>query len=110
MDPRRLRHLAFPSTMKPKRPRRLPPIITDIDPDLGPVNTDWYGVDGKHTDPAPSAGIWWCNSHGREAPYVNAKGEHTCPPHSGGIMIPCFTVFAPMTVTYTKPRKRRRHT
>lgn len=49
-------------------------------------------------------GTWWCNSHGREAPHVNAKGEHTCPPHAGGIMIPCFTVFAPMIVIYPKAR------
>lgn len=53
-------------------------------------------------------GIWWCNTHGREASYVNAKGEHTCPPHSGGIMIPCFAVFAPMTVVYPKQRRKPR--
>ena len=57
---------------------------------------------GKDPTPDPQyrteEGIWWCNSHGRAATHVKPDGDHCCAPRLGGIMIPCFTVFAPMTV------------
>lgn len=41
---------------------------------------------------------WWCNSHGRPATHLKKDGEHCCDPQLGGILLPCFAVFAPMTV------------
>lgn len=48
------------------------------------------------------SGTWWCNSHGRAATHVTHNGARCCAPRLGGIMIPCFAVFAPMTVEYPK--------
>jgi len=39
-------------------------------------------------------GIWWCNSHRREATYITNEGRHKCDIKKlGGITIPCHVVF-----------------
>jgi hypothetical protein len=38
-------------------------------------------------------GIWWCNTHKREATHTNEYGEHLCDPKLSGILMPCRTVF-----------------
>lgn len=43
-------------------------------------------------------GIWWCNSHHREATHIDQNGKHCCDPSLGGILLPCFTVFTPMSM------------
>lgn len=41
-------------------------------------------------------GLWWCNSHGREATHTNKRGERCCDPKLGGILLPCRAIFAPI--------------
>ena len=50
------------------------------------------------TDTFTASGTWWCNSHGRAATHLMPDGKHCCAPGLGGILLPCFAVFAPMTV------------
>lgn len=38
-------------------------------------------------------GVWWCNSHGREATHKDRRGRKCCDPKLGGIMLPCEVVF-----------------
>ena len=39
-----------------------------------------------------SVTIWKCLSHKRETSYINRFGERCCPPHLGGILLPCHVV------------------
>ena len=41
-----------------------------------------------------AGGVWWCNSHRREATHVRDNGERCCDPKLSGILLPCFVVFA----------------
>jgi len=43
-------------------------------------------------------GMWWCNTHQREATYIDKRGEHCCHPRKGGIAFPCSVVFAQMEI------------
>lgn len=47
-------------------------------------------------------GTYWCNSHRREATHKRADGSRCCNPRLGGILLPCFVVFAEMIVTKRK--------
>ncbi len=55
------------------------------------------------------SGTWWCQSHSRPATHLVERGwrsgERCCNPRLGGIMIPCFAVFAPMTVEGYKEKR-----
>jgi hypothetical protein len=44
-----------------------------------------------------SDGIWWCNSHQREATWIGPRGRE-CDPKLGGIMLPCRVIFAPVRI------------
>lgn len=58
------------------------------------------------TSPPPcsaSDGVWWCNSHQRQATHTDAKGRHCCNPKLGGILLPCNVVFAPMSIGPDEP-------
>ena len=43
--------------------------------------------------PKHDVGVWWCNSHRREASYITKDGLHKCDPKLGGITLPCFVVY-----------------
>ena len=43
-------------------------------------------------------GVWWCNSHKRQATHTDAHGRRCCDPALGGILLPCNVVFAPMSI------------
>lgn len=43
-------------------------------------------------------GMWWCNSHQREATHVDEHGEHECDANLGGITLPCRVVFAHVVI------------
>ncbi len=45
-----------------------------------------------------SAGLWWCNSHQREATHIRKDGTRCCDPKLGGILLSCQVVFAPMVI------------
>ena len=36
--------------------------------------------------------LWWCNSHGRRATWVDGMGRRCCDPKLGGILLPCRVV------------------
>lgn len=40
-------------------------------------------------------GIWWCNTHNREATHIDAHRKRCCDPNLGGILLPCHVVFDP---------------
>jgi len=56
---------------------------------------------GCRTSPPPcsaSEGVWWCNSHQRQATHTDQQGRRCCEPALGGILLPCNVVFAPMQI------------
>ncbi len=61
------------------------------------ISTPWWHYPPA-TDTFTPSGTWWCNSHCRVATHLKQNGEHCCEPGLGGILLPCFAVFAPMTV------------
>jgi len=46
-------------------------------------------------------GLWWCNTHQREATHTDGRGFRRCDPNLGGIMAPCNVVFAQMNTEKT---------
>ena len=60
----------------------------------------------SRAQPVVPKGMWWCNTHRREATHVKANGDHCCNPAFGGITMPCFSVFAEMTIRKTRRPSR----
>ena len=61
------------------------------------LRTGWL-TDAGYALLSDEGGMWWCNSHQREATHTDANGEHRCDSALGGITLPCSVVFANMRI------------
>lgn len=70
-----------------------------------------YHGTGKAVEPETGGvvplGLWWCNTHQREATCISPRGRRYCDPSLGGILLPCMVVMAPMMFDDAQARKAR---
>lgn len=52
------------------------------------------------TAPEWQEGVYWCNSHSREATHINERKERCCDPRLGGILLPCRVILAPIKLEH----------